>query len=71
MSKGPGNEVESNIAIKRAPCKARQSPPLPFMITGEAKTTKQNKTTKYGFNHLIDGTRWFFMGTWDSSFFMG
>ena len=53
--------------IKRALCKARQSPP--FMIIAEAE--KKNKTTKYEVKHLIDGSHWFWPGihyfTWGES----
>ena len=52
--------------IKRALCKARQSPP--FMIIAEVEK-KQNKTTKYEVKHLIGLVS--LVLVWDSLFYMG
>jgi len=64
--RGPWEGGHFKSGIKHALCKACQS--LPFMITAEVEKkhnkTKQNKTTKYEFKHLIDGTHWLWPGTY-------
>ena len=64
ISRGPWEQGHIKSEIKCVPCLLK-----PAMITAESK--KQNKTIKYQFKGLIDGTYWFWSGThyfsWDES----